>query len=211
MAQYDFGMPPIPKTTRNLMIALAVIFVLEQLPKIGEWLGAYGMLWPIRDPNFGPWQLLTYAFLHYDISHLFFNLLGLFMFGMELDRLWGWKRYLQLLAASAIMGGLVHLALGFLLPNQTGPLLGVSGAVFGLLMAQAMMFPHRPILFFMVLPMETRTAVMLFGAIELMLGVSHDGVAHFAHLGGMLGGWLMIKWWRSGGGRGRKPPLRRVH
>ena len=222
MDRYEYRFPQIPLATRNLMIACAVIFVLQQIPGIGSlgsiggWINQTFMLYPPSWPQFRPWQPVTYAFLHYDVGHIVFNLLGLFMFGTSLEQLWGRKRYLQLLAASVVMAGVIHIVISTLLRGQAGPLLGISGGVFGLLMAQAMMFPHQPTLFFMVLPMENRTAVAIFGAIELLLGVSHDGVAHFAHLGGMLGAWLIILWWRRGGGSGgrgssKKPPLRRVH
>ena len=212
MARYQsYGFPPIPVATRNVMIACAVVFVLQHVPVLGGWINTLFMLFPPTWPQFWPWQLITYAFLHYDIGHIIFNMLGLFMFGVTLEQLWGPRRYLQLLAASAVMAGVTHVLISLLLHGAAAPLLGISGAVFGLLMAQAMIMPHQPVLFFMVLPMENRTAVAIFGAIELALGFSQDGVAHFAHLGGMLGAWLLITWWRRGGGGGRRPPLRRVH
>jgi membrane associated rhomboid family serine protease len=214
---YDVRFPPIPPVTRNLMIACAVIFVLELIPRVGPLLLYFGELFPPMSPAFWPWQVVTYAFLHMpnDPSHLIFNMLGLFMFGVSLEQLWGPKRYLMLLGASTVVAGLVHVVVSLLMHGYAAPLIGASGAVFGLLMAQALIAPHRPTLFFMVLPMENRTAVAIFGALELVLGVSRDGVAHFAHLGGMLGAYLIITWWRRGGGSGggarKKTPLRRVH
>ena len=214
MARYETQFPQIPPVTRNVMIACAIVYVLELLPGIGPRVLLLGELFPITSGFFWPWQPITYAFLHLpqDISHLLFNMLGLFMFGTPLEQLWGRRRYLQLLVVSAVVAGFVHMLISPLLQGYAAPLIGASGAVFGLLMAQAMIAPHQTVLFFMVLPMQNRTAVAIFGAIELLLGMQRDGVAHFAHLGGMLGAWLLLTWWRKGGGRGgRKPPLRRVH
>jgi membrane associated rhomboid family serine protease len=128
------------------------------------------------------------------------------MFGVELERLWGNKRYIQFLLASAVAAAATQLAFSFLFQSYA-PTIGASGAIFGLLLANGMLFPRRPIALFMIVPVEMRTAVIVFGVLELLFGVysgSGGMVAHFAHLGGMLGGWLMILWWRH-----RPPSLRR--
>ena len=188
-------MPNLPPITRNLIIACLAMLVLANIsPMVTYWLA----LWPVGSGRFMPWQLVTYAFLHVDPSHLFFNMLGLWMFGMELETLWGPRRYMQFLLASAVAGGLAQLLVAALL-GSFAPTLGASGALFGLLAAFGLLFPNRPVALFMVVPTTARNAVLIFGAIELVLGYTspNGGVAHFAHLGGALGGWLMIRYWRG--------------
>ena len=145
-----------------------------------------------------PWQLVTYAFLHGDMAHLFFNMLGLWMFGAEIERLWGQKRYLQFLLASALSAAVIQLLWTMLIGSRT-PTVGASGALFGLLLAFGMLFPNRMIVpLIPPIPMKAKYFVAIFGALELVLGLAGpSGVAHFAHLGGMLGGFLMIRYWRG--------------
>jgi membrane associated rhomboid family serine protease len=191
-------MPPLPPITRNLLIALVAIWALQHVPVVGPLLEQWGMLWPVQSGLFMPWQLVTYAFLHSpnDIGHLFFNALGLVMFGSDLERIWGHRRYLAFLLASTVTAGLTQLLLAGVFGNL-GPTLGASGALFGLLIANAMLFPRRQLLLFFVVPVAMTTGVLIFGVLELVMGVSGGGgVAHFAHLGGMLGGWLTIRYWR---------------
>jgi membrane associated rhomboid family serine protease len=155
-------------------------------------------LWPVGSGLFQPWQLLTYAFLHGGLFHLFFNMLGLWMFGAELERLWGPRRYLQFLLAGVVAAALAQLLVTWL-TNSNVPTVGASGGLFALLLAFGMLFPNRIIMpLFPPIPMKARTFVMLFGGIELVLGyMDRTGVAHFAHLGGMVGGFLMIRYWRG--------------
>lgn len=197
-------MPPLPPITRNLMIACLAVLCLEQFQQLGliQWFG----LWPLQSGAFMPWQVISYAFLHEpnDWTHLFFNMLGLWMFGVELEHLWGPKRYVQFLVAAAVAAAVTQLLFAFVF-NSYAPTIGASGAIFGLLLANGMLFPRRPIALFMVFPTTMRNAVVIFGALELFMGWrggSGSMVAHFAHLGGMLGGWLMILWWRH------RPPTR---
>jgi len=156
-------------------------------------------LWPVQSGRFQPWQVVSYAFLHANTFHLFFNMLGLFMFGNELERVWGQKRYLQILAASTLSAAVVQL-LFTLLIGSFSPTVGASGALFGLLISFGMLFPDRIIVpLFPPIPMKAKYFVAIFGGLELLLGLSGgSGVAHFAHLGGMLGAWLLIRYWRSG-------------
>jgi membrane associated rhomboid family serine protease len=199
-------MQPLLPITRNLMIACLAVLCLEVI--LPQYVIQWFALWPLQSGNFMPWQVVTYAFLHepHDPTHLIFNMLGLYMFGVELERLWGNKRYIQFLLASAVAAAATQLAFSFLFQSYA-PTIGASGAIFGLLLANGMLFPRRPIALFMIVPVEMRTAVIVFGVLELLFGVysgSGGMVAHFAHLGGMLGGWLMILWWRH-----RPPSLRR--
>lgn len=152
-----------------------------------------------------PWQVVSYAFLHGDTLHLFFNMLGLWMFGAELEQLWGRRRFMQYLLASVLVAAAVQLGVTWMTGSPT-PTVGASGALFGLLLAFGMLFPHRTIMpLFPPIPMKARTFVMVFGGLELLFGLmGGGGIAHFAHLGGMLGGWLMIRHWRGTGPRGRR-------
>jgi len=155
-------------------------------------------LWPLGS-GFAPWQLLSYALLHGGLLHLAFNMYGLWMFGSELERLWGPRRLLQYYVASVLVGGLVQLAVATDAPMPY-PTVGASGGLFGLLLGYAMMFPHRTImLLFPPVPMPAWLFAVLFGLLELTMGVTGaaSGIAHFAHLGGMLGGWLMLRYWRG--------------
>ena len=203
----------IPPITRALLIANVAVFLLQMLT--GDLLVRPFALWPTASPQFPSapsfeiWQLVSYGFLHGDMFHLFFNMLGLWMFGSELERLWGRNRYLQMLLASVVAAALVQLVFT-LMTGSRAPTVGASGALFGLLLSFGMLFPNRIIMpLFPPIPMKARTFVMVFGGLELLFGLSGaSGVAHFAHLGGMLGAWLMISWWRGrlpfGGPRRRR-------
>ena len=188
-------MPPLPPVTRALLLANVAVFFL--LPLLGPGLWDALELWPVG-PNFAPWQVVSYAFLHGSFNHLFFNMLGLWMFGSELERVWGDKRFLQFYAASVLAAAVTQLVVTAVMGSQY-PTIGASGGLFGLLLAFAMMFPNRTILLFFVIPMKAKWLVLLYGLLELYQGaaVMNTGVAHFAHLGGMLGGLLMIRYWRG--------------
>ena len=194
-------MPPIPPVTRALLLVNVAVFFL--LPLLAPGIESYFALWPIG-PNFMPWQVISYAFLHGSFEHLFFNMLGLWMFGSELERVWGDKRFLQFYTASVLAAAVTQLIVTGLM-GSVYPTIGASGGLFGLLLAFAMMFPNRIILLFFVIPMKAKWLVALYGLLELYQGayVMNTGVAHFAHLGGMVGGLLMIRYWRG------QPPFRR--
>jgi membrane associated rhomboid family serine protease len=187
-------MPPLPPVTKALLLVCTAVFLLQQLVPVG----ALFALWPLGSGSFWPWQVLSYAFLHGDYMHLFFNMLGLWMFGSELERLWGQKRYLQLLAASVVAAAIVQLLFN-MVAGSGAPTVGASGGLYGLLLSFGMLFPNRVIVpLIPPIPMKARTFVIVFGAIELLSGLwGPSGVAHFAHLGGMLGAWLMLSWWRG--------------
>lgn len=186
----------------NLFIATLIGFLVELA--LGEPV-LYGLaLWPIQ-AGFMPWQLVTYAFLHASLSHFAFNMLGLWMFGRELELWLGRRGILRLYFASVLSAAAMQL----LVTSLTGsvyPTVGASGGVFGVLLAYAVLFPNRVVmLLFPPVPLPAWLFVTLYAVIELALGVtgSHEGVAHFAHLGGMMGGYLVIRHWRRG--RGRRP------
>ena len=197
-------MPPMPPVTQALLLINVAVFCVDLL--LGPWFTQLFALWPL-DNGFLPWQVVSYSFLHGSITHLFFNMLGLWMFGAELERVWGPRRFIQFYAASVLTAAAAQLILTGL-TGSTYPTVGASGGLFGLLLAFGMMFPNRTIVpLFPPIPMKAKWFVAIFGGLELLLGVTgtQSGVAHFAHLGGMLGGFLMIRYWRgqSPFGRGR--------
>ena len=195
-------MPPMPPITQALLLLNVGVFFIDQL--MGPMFVRLFALWPIG-AGFLPWQVGTYAFLHGGFNHLFFNMLGLWMFGSELERMWGTRRFIQFYTASVLAAALAQLIVTAL-TGSVYPTVGASGGLFGLLLAFGMLFPHRTILLFFVIPIPARILVALYGAFELYQGVtdSQGGVAHFAHLGGMLGGFLTIRYWRGQSPVGRR-------
>jgi membrane associated rhomboid family serine protease len=142
---------------------------------------------------------VSYAFLHGSLAHILINMLAVYMFGADLERLWGARRYITYYMASAVAAAISQLLVAAWTGSQD-PTIGASGAVFGLLLAFAIYFPQRVIVpLIPPIPMPARVFVALYGALELFLGITgtQTGVAHFAHLGGMLGGYLVIRYWRA--------------
>jgi membrane associated rhomboid family serine protease len=196
-------MPPLPPITQALLLINVAVFCLDSF--LGAWFARLFALWPLGG-GFLPWQLVTYAFLHGGVMHLFFNMLGLWMFGAELERLWGPKRFLLFFFASVLTAALTQLLVAAL-SGANYPTVGASGGLFGLLLAFGMMFPNRIIVpLFPPIPMKAKVFVAVFGGLELLFGVTGtmEGVAHFAHLGGMLGGFLMIRYWQGRSPFGRR-------
>ena len=194
--------------TSALLTANVALFLLEGAAGPGL-VGALA-LWPPSGgalPPFEPWQLVSYAFLHDGFAHIAFNMLALYMFGQDLERLFGARFFLQYYLASVVTGALTHLAASALMGAEPLPLVGASGGVFGLLLAFGWFFPQRRLVFLLFpVPLPARVFVAGYGLLELVLGVTgtQTGVAHFAHLGGMLGGWLAIQWRRGGFPFGRR-------
>jgi membrane associated rhomboid family serine protease len=189
-------MPPLPPVTKALILICVGIFCAQLL--LPSAFTQPFALWPLHSGAFMPWQLLSYAFLHGSVTHLFFNMLALWMFGGDIERLWGGKRFSHFLIASALAAAVVQLGWTAMSGSQS-PTVGASGATFGLLLAFGMMFPNRTIMpLFPPIPMKAKVFVAIFGALELLFGITGgSGIAHFAHLGGMLGGYLMIRYWRG--------------
>jgi membrane associated rhomboid family serine protease len=191
-------MPPV---TQALLFANVAVFVLEMSGAMP--LGEFA-LWPPGsglESRFELWQLVTYAFLHANLAHIFFNMLGLYMFGAEVERLFGSRFYAAYYFGCVVSAALCHLAVTAWMGVAPYPTVGASGGVYGLLLAFGVYFPHRRVLLlFPPIPLPARVFVIAFAALELAFGVTGTaaGVAHFAHLGGMLGGWLMIQYRRSG-------------
>ena len=196
-------MPQLPPVTKALILICVAVFAAQQLLPPG--FDSLFALWPLQSGNFLPWQLVSYAFLHGSLTHLLFNMLALWMFGGEIERLWGARRFMQFLLASALAAALVQLLWTWLIGSLASTI-GASGATYGLLLAYGMLFPNRMIVLLIPpIPMKAKYFVAIFGALELVLGVlGPSGIAHFAHLGGMLGGFLMIRYWRGKAPFGRR-------
>jgi membrane associated rhomboid family serine protease len=184
--------------TQALLIANVAVFLLQL--GTGNSLFLWFALWPPGGdgvtPGFQVWQLVTYSCLHGGVMHLFFNMLALYMFGSDIERLFGSRWFLGYYFVCVVTAALTHLVVTAWMGLPQMPTIGASGGVFGLLLAFGMYFPHRRVmLLFPPIPMQARFFVILYGLVELYLGVTGTamGIAHFAHLGGMLGGYLMIQ------------------
>ncbi len=180
---------------QTLLIATIACFFLEGGAR--EDMVASLALWPLH-ANFMPWQLVTYAFLHANLLHLAFNMYGLWMFGRELENMLGRRAIFKLYFASVLSAGVMQLLVTSLTGNVY-PTVGASGGVFGLLLAYGIFFPNRVIMLLIPpIPLPAWLFVMLYAGIELTLGVTgtQAGVAHFAHLGGMVGSYVLIRHWR---------------
>jgi membrane associated rhomboid family serine protease len=199
-----FDLPPI---TRALLIANIAVFLLQQL--VGDAITVYFALWPLGPDlsdgtftvGFRVWQLVTYAFMHGNLMHLLFNMLALYMFGGQIERLFGEKQFLLYYFVCLLAAALCQLAfMHFFEYGKMFPTVGASGAIFGLLLAFGMMYPHEKIMLMLIpVPMPAWLFVTGYAALELFFGITgtQAGVAHFAHLGGMLGGYLLIEYWRG--------------
>jgi membrane associated rhomboid family serine protease len=188
-----FSLPPV---TQALIVINALVFLADAA--LGSPVTSALALWPLG-PQFMPWQVLTYAFVHAGLPHLLFNMFGVYMFGSDLERVWGPRRYLSYYLTCALSAAATQMGVA----SVTGayyPTVGASGAVFGLLLAYAMLFPQRIIMpLFPPIPMRAPVFVAVYGALELVLGVTgtQAGVAHFAHLGGLAGGFLLTRFWKA--------------
>ncbi len=202
----------IPPATQILLIALAAGYAIQSFG--GDIVIALFALWPLGtgelarvggnvvDLTFAPWQLVTYAFLHGGVVHLLFNAFALYMFGGPIEYLFGTRHYLVYWFVCVIGAAVAQLAtIALLMPPDTHhPTIGASGGVFGLLLAFGMLYPRqRILLIFPPIPMPAWLFVILYGLLELYLGLtgSAPSIAHFAHLGGMVTGIVLIQYWRG--------------
>ncbi|MGH8182910.1 MAG: rhomboid family intramembrane serine protease [Rhodanobacteraceae bacterium] len=204
----------LPPVTRALLIANVVIFLLEQVPSLQPFLIVYGALWPVGHAQlagytasgtalvaaFHFWQVVTYAFLHGGWMHIGFNMFALWMFGGPIEHLLGAKHYTFYYFFCAVTAAAAHLLVAEYFIHQFYPTIGASGAIFGLLVAFGVMYPRmKMFLIFLPIPMPAWVFVIGYILLELFFGVSgyESGVAHFAHLGGAVGGFLLLQYWRG--------------
>ena len=214
---YDNGnnfISQIPTVTKNL-VAINILMFIATLVNENFMVANFAMFYP-ASPFFKPWQILTHMFMHGGFWHIFFNMYSLLMFGSILERSLGPKKFLIFyfvtgLGAVALHTGVEWMQARVFIANGAAgayqqllvtPTLGASGAIYGILIGFAMLYPQaRLILIFPPIPVKAKWLVIIFAAIELVFGINgiQGGVAHFAHLGGMLFGWLLIRWWRKHG------------
>jgi membrane associated rhomboid family serine protease len=196
-----FDMPPV---TRALLIANIAVYLLQMLT--GDTLIVHFALWPLGPSQFSDvagfqiWQLVTYSFLHGSLTHIAFNMLALWMFGGPIEQLFGSRPFAIYYFVCVIGAAVAQLLVVHYWTGGYYPTLGASGGIFGLLLAFGMMFPHsRIMLLFPPIPMPAWLFVIGYGAVELFLGITGTaaGVAHFAHLGGMAIGFVLIQYWRG--------------
>ncbi len=190
-----------PVFTQTLIFANVIVYLLQIAT--GSGLFRTFALWPPGGSGsslFAPWQLLSYSFLHGNLMHLAFNMVGLWMFGGDLERVWGPRRVAQAYFLSVLTGAVAQIVVAGMLGGAGGPVIGASAGVFGLLLAFALVFPEvRMVPLFLPIPMPARVFVLVYALLELTLGVTgtQAGVAHFAHLGGLAGGWIVYRFARG--------------
>lgn len=190
MSRLSVMQPPVSILIIGICV---VIFLLQNLsPALA--------LWPLQSGYFEPWQVITYGFLHGGFNHIFFNMFALWMFGSLIELDWGSRRFVSYYFACVIGAALVQLLVTSSGDGAIYPTVGASGGVFGILLAFGLRFPNQYILLLIPpIPIKAKWFVIIYGAIELYLGITgtQAGVAHFAHLGGMFAGLIMILYWRG--------------
>lgn len=231
----------LPEVVKNLLIINGLFFLAKYVlgSNFGINLDQHLALHNWESPDFRPHQFVTHLFIHGNFSHILFNMFALWMFGNQLENVWGGKRFLVYYMITGLGAAILHLAvnqfqisaleaqmtieqinrvtssgyaalqngqnfidplMGQLNLLYYTPTVGASGAVFGLLLAFGMLFPNTLIYLYFAIPIKAKYFVAAYGLIELWLGIqnsANDNVAHFAHLGGMLFGYLLIKYWRK--------------
>ena len=190
----------LPPAVKNLLIINIVVFFGTEL--IGDPMYQLFALFPIGSPFFRWWQFVTHMFMHGNFMHIFFNMWSLFVFGPLLERLWGSKKFLIFYFVCGLGAALCHELVLLSQPLSNIPTVGASGAIYGLLLGFGMLYPNYVLtLVFPPVSLKAKWFVIIFAAIELLTGIlgTHDGVAHFAHLGGMLFGLILILIWKKKG------------
>jgi membrane associated rhomboid family serine protease len=201
---YQFGPGPMTPAVKVLIWANVACYVVSWLLPAAVWrevIAVLGLNPEAFLPRLMVWQPVTYMFLHAGLTHILFNMLALWMFGVELERLWGRTFFLKYYFVTGIGAAATTLLLA-LIPNDFGyamraaTTIGASGAIYGLLLAYALYFPDRPIYIWALFPVPAKYFVLIMGAIALMAS-NQGGVAHMAHLGGLVFGYLYLKVWRT--------------
>lgn len=216
MFSYNSGRPSTPPVVKNIIIANCIALLATTLLPMGDDIIARFALFNVESPFFHSYQVFTYMFLHGGVSHLFFNMFALWMFGKTLEMELGSSRFFTYYMVCGIGAAILQLGVAYAeyvhAVNAMGeygamhllqiPTVGASGAVFGLLLAFGVLHPNSTVmLIFPPIAMKAKWFVVVYGLIELFFGLSgyQSGVAHFAHLGGMLWGFALLYWWRKRG------------
>jgi membrane associated rhomboid family serine protease len=195
---------------RNILIVNVVVFVLQQILKgalivkningqeVGLGLTQIISLWDIRTPLFAPYQFFTYMFAHGSIGHIFFNMMALASFAPILENYWGDKKFLFFYLATGIGAGVIYAVVNFFLQAGGGSMLGASGALYGVLMAFGMVFPNMEVrMLFVPVPIRAKYLVFIIGFLTYFFERASGGgnVAHLAHFGGAVVGFLLVSIW----------------
>lgn len=189
-----------PPVVKNLIIINALVFMATALLPIGDRMMEHGAL-ALGTPWFHTYQYITYMFLHSNFEHLFFNMFALWMFGRTLEWALGSQRFLTYYVICGVGAALIQYGVAYLMGELPLFLVGASGAVMGLLLAFGVMYPNATIMLLIPpIPMKAKWFVLIYALIELVLGWRGVGqVAHFAHVGGMVWGFLLLHYWRRRG------------
>ncbi len=185
-----------PPAIQWLLLINAALFLIPRIIPINIDLfdRIFGLVPAYIWTKFYLWQLATYLFLHGGFWHIFMNMLILWMFGAELERTWGSREFVKFYFVAGIGAGIVNVIFAAIMPAMSyTPIIGASGAIYGVLVAYAMLFPDRYVLLYFLIPIKVKYMVIGLVAIEFALSYNADGVAHFAHLGGALVGFLYLK------------------
>jgi membrane associated rhomboid family serine protease len=195
---YSFGPGGLSPAIKILLIVNVVVYLVSLV--VPTLVLQLGLSPRALFEQFAVYQLLTYMFLHGDIGHLLVNMLGLWMFGTELERTWGTRFFTKYYFVTGVGAGLITLLwalspLPFADSIHYSVVIGASGAIYGILLAYAMYFPHRTIYLYFVFPIPAKYFVMIIGAITFLssIGAGGSGVAHTAHLGGLIVGYVYLK------------------
>ncbi len=228
------GFSFLPEVVKNLLIINGLFFLVTIVVgnRLGIDLTQYlGLHYPLSD-DFKPYQIITYMFMHGNFLHILSNMFALWMFGTSIENYWGGKRFLVYYLVTGLGAAIIHYIVLYyttVIPalheikalqqldniqdadavaqqfyNHIPPVVGASGAVFGILLAFGMMFPNQIIYLYFAIPIKAKYFVILYGLFELYAGIENsrsDNVAHFAHLGGMVFGYILIKYWNKNGSR----------
>jgi len=212
-----YRMPPVVK---NLLIINILFFMAQELLPFGDQITRYLALYYWESPNFGIWQYVTHMFLHGSVSHIFFNMFSLWMFGRILEQDLGSRRFLIFYLLSGIGAGILYSCVNWIeiqaLTSQATasyetimklgrlvntPMIGASGAIYGVLLGFGMLHPNSVIMLVIPpIPMKAKYFVIIFMVLEFFLGLrGGDGVAHFAHVTGMISAFLLLRYWKAKG------------
>lgn len=181
----------ITPAVKGLLITNVGVFLFQHLqPQI---VFIFGLLPYLVWGKLFIWQLFTYQFLHGGIFHLLFNMLALWMFGCDLERRWGTQFFLRYYFVSVVGGAILNTVF---LPGQTVPSIGASAGIYGILLAYGLLYPDRTVYFYFLFPVKMKHFVFIIGAIALYssMTTTHSGIAHLAHLGGMVFGYIYLRW-----------------
>lgn len=189
----------IPVVVKNILIINVILFAAQEIMKgSGIYLDHYLGLFPIGTSYFKPYQFITYMFMHADFTHILFNMFGVYMFGSILENIWGPKRFLNFYLLCGLGGAALQVGVNYL-TGDFGYLVGASGALFGLLVAFAMMFPNTYLNIYFLIPVKAKylvTAYAFFEVVSVFMNRADDNISHLGHIGGLIVGLIIMLIWK---------------